>query len=251
MSLKRKIFLFHCFFYVIFLIGFFVPRAYYWSILAFNLFFLLFIFYLRNVNLGLRKYIYFLLPGLFLNSLFLYLSLLANKVYLVLILSLALPLSYYYFKELRKKLIRDADLSVGSFFGWADSIALLLVFFASAFSYALSYFLNVSNYILILVILLVLFISIWQSLLFIGTKLRSSLLFSFLFLTALLPIVWALFFLPFTYNVLALILSICYFFGLNFVRFHASNTLSIKKIKYNLLFMLMSLLVLLTTIKWR
>lgn len=251
MSLKRKIFLFHCFFCLIFLVGFFTPKTYYWAILAFNVFFLAFVFYLRNINSGLRKYIYFILPGLFLNSLFLYLSLLANKFYLILILLLGVSLSYYYFKELRKKLVRDADLSAGSFLGWADTVALLLVFFTASFSYALTYFLNISNYILILIILLALFLGIWQSLLFLGTKLRPSLLFSFLFVIALLPIAWVLFFLPFSYNILGLIISICYYFGLSFIRFNLTNSLSIKKIKYNLAFMLMSLLVLLAMIKWR
>jgi len=251
MSVKRKIFLFHCFFCLIFLVGFFVPKTYYWSILGFNVFFLLFVFYLRNINFGLRKYVYFVLPGLFLNSLFLYLSLLVGRFYLLLFLLSGVALSYYYFKELRKKLVRDADLSAGSFLGLADTIALLAVFFTASFSYALTYFLNVSNYVLILIILFVLFSAIWQSILFLGTKLRPSLLFTVLFVVALLPITWVLFFLPFSYNILGLIVAICYYFGLSFIRFHLSNSLSIKKIKYNLAFMLMSLLVLLAMIRWR
>lgn len=251
MSAKRKIFLFHGFFYLIFLVGFFVPQVYYWSILAFNVLFLLLIFYLRNINFGLRKYVYFLLPGLFLNSLFLYLSLFINKTLLALLLFLGVYLSYYYFKELRKRLIRDSDFSAGSFLGWADTVALLLVFLASSFTYALTYFLNISNYVLILIILTVLFIAIWQSILLIGTKLRFSLFFTILFVISLLPITWALFFLPFNYNVLGLILSICYYFGLSFIRFYLSNNLSIKKIKYNLIFVIMSLFALLALIKWR
>lgn len=251
MSVKRKIFLFHCFFCLVFLAGFFIGGAYYWSILGFNIFFLLFVFFLRNINSGLRKYVYFILPGLFLNGLFLYLSLVVNKSFLVLCLLGGISLSYYYFKELRKRLIRDTDFSVGSFLGWADTIALLLVFLASSFAYALTYFLNVSNYILILIIVLVLFIAIWQSILFIGTKFRPSLFFTILFIIALLPVTWSLFFLPFNYNVLGLILTICYYFGLSFIRFYLSANLSIKKIKYNLIFMLMSLLVLFTMIRWR
>ena len=251
MSVKRKFFLFHCFFCLIFLVGFFVPQTYYWSILGFNVFFLLFVFYLRNINSVLRKYIYFILPGLFLNSLFLYLSLLTNKFFLVVFLLFGVSLSYYYFKELRRKLIRDADFSVGSFLGWADTVALWLVFLASSFSYALTYFLKISNYLLIIIILSVLFVSIWQSLLFIGTKLKTSLLYTILFAIALIPIAWSLFFLPFGYNVLGLILTICYYFGLSFIRFYLMDNLSLKKIKYNLIFMILSLAVLLTVVKWR
>lgn len=251
LSFRRKIFLFHLVFFLVLLSGFIWPTLYYWSLLVFNLLFIVFVLIFNKILLDKKRLIFFVLSWLFINSLSLYSSLLINKWLIALLLFTGLSISYYYFVEFRQRLNRDFNFNFGNFSILSDVKGLLLVFLGSSFIYGLVYFLNVKNWVLLSAILIILFFTIRQNIFIVKKQAGETLLASLLFLTALLPIVGSLFFLPFNYNILGLILSVCYYFGLNFIRFYLSDSLTVKKIKYNLIFIIALLIVIFLTISWR
>jgi len=251
MIIKRKISSFHFVFFLVLSTGFIFPSIFYWSLLVFNLIYLLYCYKLKNISSNEDKFFYFILPWFFINGLFFYLSLLIVKLFVLLLLAIGLILSYYYFRELKRRLIGETNLSAGNFFVWADILGLLAIFLITSFSYGLTYFLNIDNWLLLIIISLVLFFSIWQNISTIEKSSRKALFFSLLFLFAICPIAWAFFLLPFNYNVFGVLLSIYYYFGLSFIKFYLSDSLTIKKIKYNLIFIIIISLVILLTIKWQ
>jgi len=207
----------------------------------------------NSILLDKKRLSFFVLPFLFINFLSFYSSLLINKWLIFGIVLLAMFFSYYYFVEFRLRLNRDFDFNLGNFFVLSDVEGLLLVFLGASFIYSLPYFLNFKNWMLLIIIVLILFFAIWQNILIVNKQKQKqeTLRSSFLFLLVLLPIVGSLFFLPFNFNVLGLILTLCYYTGLSFIRFHLSETLTNKKIKYNLIFIIVLLLTIFLTVRWR
>ena len=250
---RKKIFFFHCLFLIVLLSGFVWPNLYYWSLLVFNVIFVIFILMFNSILLDKKRLSFFVLPFLFINFLSFYSSLLINKWLIFGIVLLAMFFSYYYFVEFRLRLNRDFDFNLGNFSVLSDVEGLLLVFLGTSFIYSLPYFLNFKNWILMIIIMLVLFFAIWQNILIVNKQKQKqeTLKSSFLFLLVLLPIVGSLFFLPFNFNILGLILTLCYYTGLSFIRFHLSETLTNKKIKYNLIFIIVLLLTIFLTVRWR
>lgn len=251
MLIKRKIILFHFLFFLILSSGFLWPNFYYWSFLLFNLLFFIYIYQLKNIIFKKGLFSYLILPWLFINGLVLYLGLLINKFLVISFLFLGIILSFYYFKELKRRLTRVSDFNVGNFSTWTDVLSLFSVFLITSFSYGLVYFLNISNWALIIIITLVLFFSIWQNILIIELNKNKSLFFAILFLLAILPLAWSFFLLPFNYNILGLLLMVCYYFGLTFIKSYLSKDLSNKKIKYNLIFIITLLIIIFLMIKWQ
>ncbi len=248
---RKKIFFFHCLFFIILASGFIWPHLYYWSILVFNVIFLIFVLMFNKILLDKKRLSFFILPFLFINFLALYSSLLINKWLILGIIISAMFFSYYYFVEFRLRLNRDFDFNLGNFSILSDVEGLLLVFLSTSFIYGLPYFLSFKNWILMIIIILVLFFTIWQNILIVNKQKQKTLESSFLFLLVLLPIVGSLFFLPFNFNILGLILTLCYYTGLSFIRFYLSETLTNKKIKYNLIFIIVLLLTIFLTVRWR
>lgn len=250
---RKKIFFFHSLFLIVLASGFIWPNLYYWSLLVFNVIFLIFVLMFNSILLDKKRLSFFILPFLFINSLALYSSLLINKWLILGMILSAMFFSYYYFVEFRLRLNRDFDFNLGNFSVLSDVEGLLLVFLGASFIYSLPYFLNFKNWMLLIIIVLILFFAIWQNILIVNKQKQKqeTLRSSFLFLLVLLPIVGSLFFLPFNFNVLGLILTLCYYTGLSFIRFHLSETLTNKKIKYNLIFIIVLLLTIFLTVRWR
>lgn len=251
MSVKKMVALFHLFFWVVLFIGFLVPHFFYWVLLIFNLSFLFF-----NNRLGrLANYkssiFYLILPWVFVNGLFFYSSLLVSMVLIAILLALGVLLSFYYFIGLKKHLSRRSSSSSNNFFIWTDVLGLLSVFLVSSFVYGLNYFLNISNFTSNLIIVLVLFLSAWRNISVILRDYKNIIFLSSIFILGFIPLVVAISFLPFNFNVLGLMLSVFYYSALNFLRFYFSNSLTIKKIKFNLLFVIAILLIIFLTVKWR
>lgn len=251
MSIKKITLFFHFLFILVFLVAFYLPGSYYWCLLAFNLIFLFYGYKLKTVINSQGRFSYFVLPWVFINSLFFYSSLLASKLIVILFLFLGLLLSYYYFKGWSRYLLRNSAISTDGFSTWTDVLSLLSVFLVSSFAYGLNYFLNIASWVSLLIIVLVLLLAIWQNIFIINKNYQESLFLSFLFLLSISPIAGALSFFPFNFNFLGLILAITYYFSLSFMRFSLLNSLTNKKIKYNLIFIIALFLVLFSTIKWR
>lgn len=251
MTIKRKIFLFHFIFFLVLSSGFILPNIFRWALLAFNLLYFFYCYKLKNISSDENKFFHFVLPWFFINGLFFYLSLLPSKIFVWSLLVVGLVLSYYYFRELKRRLIGEVNLTSGNFSVWADVLGLLAIFLITSFSYGLTYFVNVDNWMLLIIVGLVLFFSIWQNISTVEKSPKKVMFFSFLFLFAICPIAWSFFLLPFNYNVFGVLLSIYYYFGLSFIKFYLTSSLTMKKIKYNLIFIIAVSIVIFSTIKWQ
>ena len=251
MSAKRKIFLFHSVFFLILFLGFLLPKFYYYFILFFNLSYFFLVYKLKKLFIQRKNIVYFILPILFLNSLYLYLGLLIYSFWINLFLFLGINISYYYFKELRRLLKRGAGSNLGNFSIWTDVLGLLSVFFISSFTYALGHFIPFNDLILMLLLIFYLFFYFCQNILNINISNPRIVLFTLIFLFSIIPIIWSIFLLPFGYNILGLILSICYYSALSFMKFYLQNSLTNKKIKYNLIFIISIFIVIFLTINWK
>lgn len=248
---RKKIFLFHLLFFLLIISAFIWSQAFYWILIAFNILFLFYFFKSKKIILEKKDYWFFVLPGLFINSLFFYLSLLVSKFYIILFLIIGLSISFYYFIGLRKRFFRKSSLSSDGFSIWSDVLSFLFLFLSTSFFYGLTYFLNIGNWILFLGIFFVLLVSSWQNIFLVKENIKSTIFFGSLFLFSVLPLAWVLFFLPFNYNILGLLLSLCYYLGLSLIRFYLTKSLTIKKIKYNLIFIISLLTIILLLVKWR
>lgn len=248
---RKKIFIFHLFFFSLIISAFIWAKSFYYILIAFNILFLFYSFSFKKIISEKRDYWFFVLPGLFLNSLLFYSSLLVSKFYIILFIVVGLFISYYYFLELKKRLPRKNSLKSNSVSTWSDVLGLLFLFLAASFFYGLTYFLNIDNWILFLAISVVLLVSSWQNIFLVKENIKITIFFGSLFLFSVLPLVWILFFLPFNFNILGLLLSLCYYLGLSLIRFYLGRGLTIKKIKYNLTFIILLLIITLLLVKWR
>jgi hypothetical protein len=250
MKTRKKILLFHLIFFLILLPAFLWPQFYYWSFFTFALFFIFFVYKLKIMSGNKGRYPYLILPFIFLSSLFFYSSLLMSNLSVLVFLFIGLVFSFYYFREMRKNLSREFILKKNKFFIWLDILALLSVFFSSSFIYSLDYFINIDNYLALIIILIILFFSIWQNISVYSIDKKKIFLFSFLFLLSISPIVWILFSFPFNYNFLGLLLLLCYYVGQKMVGLYLLNDLSNKKIRNNLIFIISFLIFIFLILKW-
>jgi hypothetical protein len=251
MSARKIALLFHLLFFLILFLAFFVPGFFYWCLLVFNLLFLFFNNRLRRFINYKNNIFYLVLPWIFINSLFFYVSLLASKFLILIFLILGILVSFYYFSGLKKHLSRGSSLPANNFFIWTDALGLLSVFLFSSFSYGLNYFVNISDLVTNLLIILVLFLAVWQNISIVLEDYKKIFSLSLIFILGILPIIIALSFSPFNFNVLGLVLSIVYYSSLSFIRFYLLKSLTIKKIKFNLLFTATLLLLIFLAVKWR
>lgn len=250
MKIKKLFIICHSLIFLLFSAAIIKPALFYWVLLFFNII-LIFLSYriiaLRSDKNFLR---YLILPIFFINSCFFYSSLLISKFFIFLILFSAILLLYYYYKSALKYYFIESDRKKNLPF-WSNLFGFLTVFFGSSFIYGLPYFIKINNLILIILLLIILFLSFFQNILIERYPRRANLFFSFLFLFSLAPLLWSIFFLPFNYNVSGLIVSLAYYSALSFLIFYFKKELTIKKIKYNLLFVAFILLVTLISVKWR
>jgi len=248
---RKKIFLFHLLFFLLIISAFIWSKSFYWILISFNVLFLFYFFRFKKIILEKKDYWFFVLPALFINSLVFYLSLLVSRFYIILFLIAGLSLSFYYFCGLKKRFSKKNLFRTDSLSIWSDILGLLFLFLSASFFYGLTYFLNINNWIIFLGIFSVLLVSSWQNIFLARENIRSTIFFGSLFLFSVLPLSWALFFLPFNYNILGLLLSLCYYLGLSLIKFYLTKSLTAKKIKYNLIFIISLLIITLLLVKWR
>lgn len=248
---RKKIYLFHLLFFFIIVSAFIWSKSFYYFLIAFNVLFLFYSLSFKKIISKIKDYWFFVLPGLFLNSLLLYSSLLVSKFYIILFIVIGLFISCHYFLELEKRLLRKNSLKSNGVSTWSDILGLLFIFLTASFFYGLTYFLNIDNWILFLAISATLLVSSWQNIFLVKENIKITIFFGSLFLFSVLPLVWVLFFLPLNFNILGLLLSLCYYLGLSLIRFYLGQGLTVKKIKYNLIFIILLLIITLLLVKWR
>lgn len=207
----------------------------------------------KNSLIDKRWWNYSILPILFSSSLVVYSVLLPYKNNIILMQSLfflnAIFL-YYYIRSVYYNLVlptaeRSTNLENISSFG-----NFLSFFFISASAYGLQSFLGLPTWQLILVImsasLLLTYQMIWASRANIQRN-HAYILISCLILT---EIAWAMFYLPFNFNVTGAILAIDYYIIAGILRTYLHGGLNGKMLKLYLGFGLASIVIILITARW-
>ncbi len=250
MRIKKFLLLAHLFLLFFLMIAAFRPSIFYWVLLIANI--ILFFISYRIVKLkpgsGFLKYL--ILPILFVNACFFYGSLLASKFLFILILFFSVLLLFYYYRSAIKYCFIESDRRKNLPF-WSNLFGFLTVFLSSSFLYGLPYFINISVWLILSILLIVLFVPFFHNLSVEKKTIQTDLFFSFFFLFSIFPLLWALLLMPFNYNVLGLLVSLFYYSSLNFTVFYLNKELTVKKLRYNLIFISLFLLLVLLSAKWK
>lgn len=250
MKIKKFFIVTHFLLFLIFSLATVKTGIFYWSLLAANL--VLFFVSYKIISLRLHKDFlrYLVLPILFINSCFLYSSLLINRFLVFVFLLSSVLLLFYYYRSAVKYYFIESDRKKNLPF-WSNLFGFLTVFFAGSFIYGLPYFIKINSWFMVLALSLVLFVSFFQNVSVEKSSLKNNLFFSTLFLFSVVPLLWSLLFLPFNYNVSALIVSLLYYSSLTLSVAYCKKDLTLKKIRYNLIFVFIMLLLVSLSAKWK
>jgi len=202
----------------------------------------------KNKELG-RWWEYSLLPVVFYLSSIFYFSIEPNLLIGQFVLLLTAFFLFNYFKNLYYSAVnsenRENQLKNISFFG-----GVLAVFFSANVSYGLKVFLGYPLLPTFLGLSLFLFGAWYQIFVFISSSLRKNLLFFFVALLLLLQFGAVLFFLPFSYHLLAIMMTIYFYFIVGVGRFYLQGTVPDKQFRFYLLFSVLATLILILTARW-
>jgi hypothetical protein len=185
-----------------------------------------------------------ILPIIFSSFLAIYSLLVVNHYLVQILFILNLFFIFYYLKNIyqgKKSVFLENVSSYGNF---------LAIFFSFSVIYGLKAFLNTPIWVLILVAAVVIILVIHQTLWAYKTQLESRIIYVFIGCLVLVQIAWAIYFLPFNYNILGLILTICYYMLIGLVKASLGEKLTKRTVKLYLVSGLSCILILLLTAKW-
>lgn len=197
----------------------------------------------RKIN-SVEFWNFFILPFIFSNFLAIYSLLLANQYLIQFLFALNLFFTFFYLKNIYKE-------GKGR---WLENISsygnFLAVFFSFSAIYGLKAFLNTEIWILALAAAVVAILIVHQA--FWACKVRFQSGFAYVLISCLIivQIAWALYFLPFNYNTLGLILAICYYMLIGLTKASFAEKLTNRNLKLYLVFGLGSIIIILLTAKW-
>lgn len=229
---------------------------FYQKIFYYNVFLavILILFTVRQINkkseIDKSWWNFAILPACFLISISIYSSILINKFYIQLLFFVNMFFLYFYFKNIYYYLIRPEFYKAQTLENLSSYGNFLVIFFFSSAIYGLQSFLNMSISLLIifalLIFTLVIYQVIWANKIYLGIGLVFILVLGLI----LIEIAWSLSFLPLNYNILGMVLAICYYILIGLSRFHLKDKLNSKIVKLYLFSGFISILVLLLTSRW-
>jgi len=215
---------------------------------------LLFLFTLRQfkqASLKKEKWWNFLiLPSCFYVGLIVFSSLIPNKLLVQLLFIFNIVFLYFYFRSLYYYLIKPdfyQDQSLENFSSYGNFLA--FYFIASAI-YGLQAFLNIPVWLLVLVMLVVIGLIVYQIIWINKINIHVGLFYILLACLILVELAWSVTFLPLSFYILGLILSICYYMLIGLIRYYLLNRLDKKIIKLYLIFGFSSIFMVLLTARW-
>jgi Protein of unknown function (DUF5656) len=183
-------------------------------------------------------------PVLFSSSLAVYSLLVVNHAIIQLLFVLNLYFTYVYLKNIYRGEQKDFLENISSYGN------LLTVFFSFAVIYGMESFIGLPIWILIIVSAAVIMLVVYQ-ILWAGKQQTPNIL-AYVFLTGLLlaQLSWAIYFLPFNYNALGLIATICYYLLIGFIKLALAEKLTSRSVKLYLASGFIFLLIIILSAKW-
>lgn len=187
--------------------------------------------------------------SLLLSSIF-YTVFLSSKLLIQLIFIADTVLLYVYLKYVYYYLVRPVSYEVFSIENISSYGNFLFFFLASAAIFGLQSFLNVKNWLLMIIMLVVILLAVYQNIWANKIDLKKSAIYLFVCCLVLIEVFWSISFLPINYNVAGLALAICYYILSGLVKYHLLGILDKNKIKLYLGFGLSGIFIILLTAKW-
>jgi hypothetical protein len=183
-------------------------------------------------------------PLLFSGSLAAYSLLLVNHVAIHFLFAINLFFTYFYLKNIYRGGQKEFLENISSFGN------LLVIFFSFSVIYGLESFLGLPIWLLILGSAALVILLVYQ--IFWANAIKAENVLAYVFLSGLLltEIAWAVYFLPFNYNTLGLLVTICYYLLIGFTKLSLGEKLTNRQIKLYLVSGLVSFLLILSTAKW-
>jgi hypothetical protein len=185
-----------------------------------------------------------ILPFIFSNFLAIYSLLIVNHYVIQLLFALNFFFTLYYLKNIykgEKGSFLENISSYGNFLG---------IFFSFAVIYGLRAFLDTSIWILVLAAAFVIILVVHQTFWAYKIRFTAGIIYIFISCLAIIQIAWAIYFLPFNYNALGLILAICYYVLIGLIKSSFAGKLTSRNLKLYLISGLGSILIILLTAKW-
>ncbi|OIO08155.1 hypothetical protein COX68_03230 [Candidatus Falkowbacteria bacterium CG_4_10_14_0_2_um_filter_41_15] len=233
----------------------FWPKFFYIILLLLNIVLILAIrFLLHKANLGNRLWNLWILPFLVLNSIVAYAILIPqdiwlNKFFIQILFILIIGFNFSYFKNIYNSIFHPDQPN--NLPGLSTNFSFLSWFFLLAAVYGLQLFLDLSYWILILILIVLALLTTYQYLWINNLKGKESYTFVFLLAFVIAQLAWSVYFLPFDYNSLGLIMALIYYVFLNLTRLYLNHNWNKRNLQSLLVFSGVIMLLILLTLKWR
>lgn len=213
----------------------FYPSLFYLSISLVNLaFFLAFYFFSNGGFFNKRSLIFLIFPVLLTNSLIVFISILTNGLFIQFLIFFNFLFMHHYVKQYyRDQILKVEGVKWVSF---SSYISFLIIFFSSSSIYGLNSLLSFSVWSLACAMMLVFVLTTYQSFYFNKISQRRFMVFILFICFISVEILWTLFFLPFSYYVLGLILAICYYVIIGVTKLFLKESVDRRKVGFFLLF---------------
>ena len=231
--------------FLLFEVFFFKASFFYTTLLLSNLFLALAITRITGKKINTVEFWNFcILPLIFSNFLAAYSLLVVNHYIIQFLFVINLFFILLYLKNIYQG---ERGGFLENFSSYSNFLA---IFFSFSVIYGLKVFLDMPVWILVLVAAVVIVLVIHQIFWAYKVRFEASIIYTLISCLVLVQIAWAIYFLPFNYNTLGLILAICYYMLIGLIKSSFGGKLTSRNLKLYLISGLGSILILLLTAKW-
>jgi len=233
-------------------IYFFYPKSFYYCLVLLFVIISISIFAIakKAKEPSSKWYIFLILPLFFIFSTVAYTILLSSNFLIQLVFALDVLFLYFYYKNIYYFLIRPKFYRENALENLSSYGNFLIIFFAFSAFFGFQSFLGIKTWILILISAPVIWLVTYQVILTNGILFKNGLIYILLNTVILIELFWSASFLPLNYNGIGLILAICYYMLIGIIRFNLKGKEGEKKIKFYLLFGIISILAIILSSKW-
>jgi len=227
------------------------PEMFYVSLVLANLFIVLTVKqFIKESSAGKKWWNFLILPLCFFTSLAVYSTLVTNKLIIQLLFFINIAFIYFYLRNIYYYLIRP-DLYKSYVLENISSYGnFLAVFFLASSIYGFQSFLNISVWLLAIVMIIAMSLIIYNVMWANKIEFRKGLVYILVSCLILVEVAWSISFLPLKYNVAGLVLAICYYILVGLVRFYLKDDLVKRRVRLYLIFGLASIFLILLTSRW-
>jgi len=232
-------------------IFFFWPQMIY---VIFVLAVLLFFFVARQFTKASSKneswWNYLILPAFFFSGLIVFSSMIPNRFLVQLLFFLNIIFIYIYFRTIYYYLIKTDYYRNYSMENLSAYGNFLTFYFIASAVYGFQSFLNISVWFLIIIMLAATGLIVYQVMWTNKIDIQIGFFYILLICLVVTELVWSASFLPLSFYILGLFLSICYYMLIGLVKFYLLDKLEKRVIKLYLGFGFFSILIVLFTSRW-